>query len=376
MALSLQPPPPPPAPLSYTPPSESKFHDLNIRILAPFQRAIDNAALYLQDLEETPNDSFKYHILTGILDVLNLESSRPLWPVLYPSSLFTDTITAGICSIRADLNDLPNKLASQDPPPQHPPTHAATMATLDKKIDDLKKETSSSLKTFAEAVKASGTCPPSSPPSLPPKAKIQLHALKGNHLPQAVIKYRGHVDPASRPSFVDLVTKINTSLHNSPKHSHVRVVGVKWTSSSNLVVCAQTLSPDTLVDALKAIQGTLSTDRLIFDDIIPNVRWSHVTLSHVYTGKYSDSPHYDPNTLHEELVSNNPSYTCLTIRQPLTWVRNPSTFKDGQVSSISFAFEDPNGSIAQQLIGTSLTAFGNLRCTIKAWTPKKPTREK
>ena len=151
---------------------------------------------------------------------------------------------------------------------------------------------------------------------------------------------------------------------------------MRWTSSSNLVVHAQALSPETLVDALGVIQGTLSTDILVVKDIIPNVRWSRITLSHVYTGKYSDSPHYNPSALHEELVLNNPAYARLNIQQPPTWVCNPSMFKDGQVWLISFAFEDPNGSIIQQLVGTSLTTFGNLRCSIKAWTLKKPMQEK
>ena len=231
-----------------------------------------------------------------------------------------------------------------------------------------------SLKSFAEAVKS--TAAPSMAPPPPPKAKNQPPALKGNHLPQAVIWYRGRIDPASRPSFVDLVTDINTSLRDSPKHSHVRVVGVKWTSSSNLVVCAQAPSPSALVAALVAVQPALSSDLLIVKDIIPNTRWSCVTLSHVYTGKGPDSSHHTPDTLHEELTLNNLSYARLTVRQLPTWIRNPDSFKDGQLSTISFAFEDPDGNITRQIMGTSLTAFGNLRCSIKAWTPKKLTQEK
>ena len=72
---------------------------------------------------------------------------------------------------------------------------------------------------------------------------------------------------------------------------------------------------------------------------------------------------------------NNPNYALLTIRQLPSWLRNPRTFKDGQISSISFAFEDHDGSTARRLAGTTLTAFGNLRCTLKAWEPKKSTKE-
>ena len=130
---------------------------------------------------------------------------------------------------------------------------------------------------------------------------------------------------------MDLVTNINTSLQDSPKHLHVRMVGVKWTSSSNLVVHAQAPSPSALVAALAAAQPTLSSDLLIVKDIIPNTRWSCVTLSHVYTGKGPNSPHYNPDTIHEELAANNLSYAHLTIQQLLNWIHNPSTFKDGQI---------------------------------------------
>ena len=374
MALLLQPPPPPPAPLSYTPPSESEIREINASVVNPLEKVIENVILYLQDLEDTPNESFKYHLLTDIYDVLNMEAHRPIWPILYPSSLFTDTITTEIRSLRMDLNNLPNQMARQAPPPQPPPTNNASVAALDRKIDDLKKETTSSLKSFAEVVKAS-VITPTLPPPHPPKAKNQPPALKGNYLPQAVIRYRGHVNPANRPSFVSLVAKMNTSLHDSPKHLHVRVVGVKWTSSSNLVVRAQAPSPSALVAALQAVQASISSDLLIINDIIPNTRWSQVTLSHVFSGKGPNSPAYDSNTLHEELALNNPNYALLTIRRPPNWIRNPMVFKDGQMSTISFAFEDPDGGTAHRLLGTSLTAFGNLRCTIKAWAPKKSMQE-
>ena len=200
-----------------------------------------------------------------------------------------------------------------------------------------------SLKSFADAVKAPAPTPLPPAPT-PPKIKISPPSIKGNPLPQAVIRYQGHIGTADRPSFIDLVPKLNRSLHIHPKFSHVRVVGVKWTPASNLLVCAQTPSPSVLVAALKAIQETFTSDQLIVKDIIPNTRWSRVTLSHVYTGKGPDSPALSPEAIHEELNTHNPNYATLVIRQLPSWVHNPDSFKDGQVSSISFAFEDPDGS--------------------------------
>ena len=100
-----------------------------------------------------------------------------------------------------------------------------------------------------------------------------------------------------------------------------------------------------------------------------------MTLSHIYTGKEPDSPIFDSEAIHEELTLNNLSYARLTMRQLPNWLRKPEGFKDGQISSVSFTFEDPDRSIAPRLAGSTLTAFGNLRCTIKAWVTKKSTKE-
>ena len=153
------------------------------------------------------------------------------------------------------------------------------------------------------------------------------------------------------------------------------MVGVKWTPASNLVVCTQAPSPMVLVTALKAVQTSISSDLLIIRDIIPNIRWSHMTLSDIYTGKESDSSIFDPKDIHEELTLNNPNYAQLTICQLPVWVSNPSSFKNGQTLSVSLMFKGHNGSITYKLANTTLIAFGNLQCTLKAWIPKKPNKK-
>jgi len=154
------------------------------------------------------------------------------------------------------------------------------------------------------------------------------------------------------------------------------VVGVKWTSASNLLVRAQAPSPSVLVAALEEVRWVIEVHQLKIRDIIPNAKWSRVTISHVYTGKEENLDAFSAETLHSELTKYNPAYASLTIRQPPSWVRNPQSFKDGQLSSLSFAFEDPDGSLAQRLIGSSLTAFGNLRCAVRTRvTPTKSPQE-
>ena len=83
------------------------------------------------------------------------------------------------------------------------------------------------------------------------------------------------------------------------------MVGVKWTSSSNLVVHTQAPSPHALVAALWMVPEALSSNQLVVVDIIPNTRWSYMIPSHFYTGKEPESTVFNPEAIHEELTLNS-----------------------------------------------------------------------
>ena len=367
MALLLQPPPPPPAPLSYSPPSSGEISEFGRTVVRPLETALDNLVQYFQDLEETPNESLCYYYTAGFLEILSDSSCSPLQPILYPASRFEDNILRLLHGIRTEIKEVTRTTPPTEPTPPAPAVDVApVVAAMNEKIEDLKRETTSSLKSFAEAVKASAPSP-SSPPPRPTKPKTSPPSLKGNRLPQAVIRFQNHVDATSRPSFTTLVPDFNNQLQALPNYPHVQVVGVKWTSASNLLVHAQAPSPAVLVAALEEVCWALECHQLKIRDIIPNTKWSRVTVSHVYTGKEENSDTFSAETLHSKLTKYNPAYASLTIRQPPSWVRNPQSFKDGQISSLSFAFEDPDGTLVQRLVGSSLTAFGNLRCAVRAW---------
>jgi len=370
MALDLIPPPPPTAPLSYSPPNDELEVIYDLNIFEPIREAIGTAIRHIQLGHIANNPSIPYFVASGLHDILFSERTAPLWELIPFQTTPPDAIFAELKALRADLRGMPS---TQDPHLTALPDNVA-LATLDRKIDELKEETKTSLKSFAEATKAPAHQPPLTP-TTKAKHKNPQPPPRGERLPQAVIRFQGRMDAKNRPSFTELVPLLNSSLHDNNKFSHVKVVGVKWTLASNLVVRAQAPSPSVLVSALKAVQGSISSDHLIIKDIIPNTRWSRMTLSHVYTGKDPDSPAFNPEDIHEELTLHNPIYAQLTIRQLPTWLRNPSSFKDNQVSSISIAFEDHDGSIARRLAGSTLTAFGNLRCTLKPWIPKKPQKE-
>lgn len=145
------------------------------------------------------------------------------------------------------------------------------------------------------------------------------------------------------------------------------MVGVKWTTASNLVVRARASFSMVPIAVLEAVCGTIIDDHRVIKDIIRNTRWSRVDVSHIYSGKEPNSAPHSVQTLREELAAQNPAYAALTIQQPSTWVQDPVSFTNGQLSSVTFAFDNPDGSIFWRLVGSSLTAFGNPRCAVKPW---------
>jgi hypothetical protein len=379
MALFFRPPPPPPAPTSFSPPTSDLIAHFENTVVEPIQEALNALRIWFQEANEE-NDpiraiSQRHHFTTRLLELFEDDEPQPLWSILYPPSRFQDNLLKQLQFIRTGVDNLANNNLNNTTPPAHTADVIPTLAAMEANIVSLQEKTLTSLKSYADAAKApTPKPPPSSPP--PTKTAQPKPTAKKNSLPQAVICVKGKIDNKSRPSFTNIVTNLNKSLHDHPKHSHVRVVGVKWTASSNLVVRAQAPSPASLVSALKAVQASIVDDQLKISDIIPNARWSRMTLSHVFTGKDSDSPAFSPEAIHEELSTYNPTYSLLTIRQLPSWIRNPKNFSDGQISSITFAFEDPDGSKARQLAGSSLTAFGNLRCTLKTWITPKNSQQK
>ena len=70
-------------------------------------------------------------------------------------------------------------------------------------------------------------------------------------------------------------------------------------------------------------------------------------------------------------LSNTTQLCCANHLLASTMALRPQILKDGQISSITFAFEDPDGTHISCLLETSLTVFGNLWCSTKAWAPQK-----
>ena len=84
-------------------------------------------------------------------------------------------------------------------------------------------------------------------------------------------------------------------------------------------------------------------------------------------GTLKNSPAFPPDRIHTALSAINPTYASLTVTQKPSWVCPPSSYAPGTISSLSVAFEDPDGSKLKALLAEHyLYIFGN-RASVKKW---------
>ena len=180
MALFFQPPPPPSAPNGVSLPPGVDCDSYEQWIFKPLESALNSMAQSLQDLNNDPNPSHSHYLLSRFLAIVGDEAHKPIWPVLYPSSNFEDTLLGQIQSICTEIRNLPA--------PNHPTTSSPNplditpvVAAVEKGFEALKKDNATSLKTFADAVKQSAPPPP--PPNQNPN-KINLPPPRNFHSPK------------------------------------------------------------------------------------------------------------------------------------------------------------------------------------------------
>ena len=107
-----------------------------------------------------------------------------------------------------------------------------------------------------------------------------------------------------------------------------------------------------------------------------NVKWSKVLINGVATRvSPGTGPSAGPATsdiCHSALAAINPFYASLTITQKPSWVRPPTSYTPSSVSSLSVAFEDPDGSKLKLLLAERyLYLFGH-RVQVKKWKYWQP----
>ena len=107
-----------------------------------------------------------------------------------------------------------------------------------------------------------------------------------------------------------------------------------------------------------------------------NVKWSKILINGVPTGVSKDRAPYSLDKCHTALAAMNPSYSTLTIMQKPSWVRPPSSYKQDAASSLSVAFEDPDGSKSKALLAERHLYIFGTRATVKKWKYRQTNKDK
>ncbi|KAF8261402.1 hypothetical protein EI94DRAFT_1705546 [Lactarius quietus] len=237
--------------------------------------------------------------------------------------------------------------------------------------------------------------PPHAPPHAPPKPSAQ--APKPKPTSPAPVSYSSITKSLARPSLVislsshaipdgdaplavqctpqELIAHLNATLTASP-HS-VLLSAAQWTVKHNLVV---TGGPDTMAHLLTAASSFITSmlsSYLSHDDSSPlpllsheNVKWSCILINGIPTGVSHTCGAYSPSECHDALTADNPVYRTLRPMQPPSWVRHPSGYMPGSLSSLVVAFKDPDGSTLRALLSNkSPFAYGHMG-KVKRWKQK------
>jgi len=213
--------------------------------------------------------------------------------------------------------------------------------------------------TYAAAAQAAAAPPTPPTPAPPPQASIVISLPSASHNASLVIQSQ------IRANLVAVLC--SQALATQPVYANVKVSTARWTPKGNLVVFG---GLDTTQDALLSASHVL-TSTISLQLPLPgpsrmsahaNVKWSKILVNSVplRSAPASENRVTPSAVLHAQLTEHNPSYAALKITQMLSWVRVPSTYLPSAVtSSLVVAFEDPDSSIAQNLIkAKSLFAFG------------------
>ncbi len=288
--------------------------------------------------------------LIGIAD--RLSSEPPTAPSLPQEELrlLHTSFDSAFASLAGQVKELAAKVNGSGPPPK-----AAAVK---------KPSAQPTPKPCAQPPTAPAPTPVShpAPPSFASVVKAPAH-------PSLVVALRPSVSGADVPLAIrrtpqEVVTHLNTELADS---SHpVTLSAARWTAKNNLVITA---GPNTsayqLTQASHFLSDVLSTYLSHNSSPLPvtsreNVKWSRLLINGIPTGASNSCRPYTPSECQQALMADNPAFRTLRLTQPPSWVRAPSTYTAGSLSSLVVAFEDPSGdSLRSLLAGKTLFAFGH-----------------
>jgi hypothetical protein len=189
-----------------------------------------------------------------------------------------------------------------------------------------------------------------------------------------VVRYQGQ-PPQQRAHPKVMVEEVNKHLAAVPsaQGSNLRVIGASWNNSGNCILTFPPgTSPKAAVNHIPTIRKALSLDQSVI--ISRDVPWSKVTLAGVYARDHPLSPEIFSDSMLLDSLRENPEVRKLTITQNPSWVR-PQEQIDGLKSSISFAFEDYDGSGLRSLLKVRQLFMFGTPCKIKKWIDKPRLRQ-
>ncbi|KAH8982131.1 hypothetical protein EDB86DRAFT_2834528 [Lactarius hatsudake] len=216
------------------------------------------------------------------------------------------------------------------------------------------------------------TPPPATKPSFASMAKTPARPSLVVSLQPSVVG--GPKPLAVRRSPQELVAHLNAVL--ALEDHQVTLSAARWTAKNNLVVTA---GPDTsahhLTSASHLISDSLATFLSADNSPLPvqtreNCKWARLMINGIPTGATLTRGPYAPSELHAALLADNPAYRKLRLTQPPSWVRAPTSYGPGSVSSVVVTFEDPSGDSLRSLMAErTLFAFGHSG-ELKRWKAK------
>ena len=279
-------------------------------------------------------------------------------------------------------------------PAQQIQTHPSPDNQLKAELAEIKSTIAALSKAVSsQQPKAKGVSNTPATQTPPPKGKPSTQGQgSGNVTPptfasKAAVKSRPSLvldlevsNPHQQPT-TELVTYVNDRLY-AQGHQHVTLSAAKWTSKGNLVVTAHhTVTQVQFKDASPIITSLL---REAYPDNFSqtpvnltaraNVKWSKILINSVPIGISETRGPWTPEECHRALTAHNPSYTALTITQKPSWVRNPSTYKKDDHSSLVVAFEDPDGLHRRSLLSNKQLYLLGVRAKVTRWKETPQTQ--
>jgi len=276
-----------------------------------------------------------------------------------------------------------------NPTPQEP--NPATHPTILKDLQSIR----TSLTVLQKAITAGHqTSKPNSSPKTPdsspqtPKDRAKEKTITPTFATVAASPPRpsvmvnlAHITWDQRPTPPELCVDINTALLASD-NDQTHISAARWTARENLIL---TGGPNTTVQQLQSsiplIRQHFATAYLSSDEpdspplptIRPNVKWSKILLNSVPTRVSPKCNAKSPEECHIALLTENPLYAKLTVTQKPSWVRNPSTYTEGAVSSLIVAFKDLDGSLLHSLLTNKVLYIFGSCTTLRKWKQQPTT---